>query len=99
MYSSTRRFANCKLRGQTIRVKDVVKDADEEDAEFDEQWHVERVCKAIDGVRRRGAGEIAVHATTESRPLIRGKRKNEIASFRGLKSQKLAISNAVLPGK
>jgi RNA polymerase primary sigma factor len=41
-----------KLRGQTIRVKDVVKDADEEDAEFDEQWHVERVCKAIDRVRR-----------------------------------------------
>ena len=41
-----------KLRGQTIRVKEVVKDADEEDAEFDEQWHVERVCKAIDRVRR-----------------------------------------------
>jgi len=41
-----------KLRGQTIRVKDVVKDADDEDAEFDEQWHVERVCKAIDRVRR-----------------------------------------------
>ena len=32
-----------KLRAQTIRVKEVVKDADEEDAEFDEQWHVERV--------------------------------------------------------
>jgi RNA polymerase primary sigma factor len=41
-----------KLRGQTVRVKEVVKDADEEDAEFDEQWHVERVCKAIDRVRR-----------------------------------------------
>jgi RNA polymerase primary sigma factor len=41
-----------KLRGQTIRVKEVVKDADEEDAEFDEQWHVERVCNAIDRVRR-----------------------------------------------
>ncbi len=41
-----------KLREQTIRVKEVVKDADEEDAEFDEQWHVEHVCKAIDRVRR-----------------------------------------------
>ena len=41
-----------KLREHTIRVKEVVKDADEEDAEFDEQWHVERVCKAIDQVRR-----------------------------------------------
>ena len=41
-----------KLRKQEIRVKEVVKDADEEDAEFDEQWHVERVCKVIDKVRR-----------------------------------------------
>src|SRR5215813_1269303 len=31
-----------KLRKQKIRVKEVVKDADEEDAEFDEQWHSER---------------------------------------------------------
>ena len=41
-----------KLRRGQIRVKDVVKDADDEDAEFDEAWHVERVCKAIDNVRR-----------------------------------------------
>ena len=39
-----------KLRKQKIRVKEVVKDADEEDAEFDEQWHIERVCK----VHRQG---------------------------------------------
>jgi RNA polymerase primary sigma factor len=40
------------LRKREIRVKDVVKDADEEeDAEFDEQRHVERVCGAIDKVR------------------------------------------------
>ena len=41
-----------KLRQQKIRVKEVVKDADEEDAEFDEQWHIDRVCKVIDKVRR-----------------------------------------------
>ncbi len=41
-----------KLRKQKIRVKEVVKDADEDDAEFDEQWHVERVCKVIEKVRR-----------------------------------------------
>jgi RNA polymerase primary sigma factor len=41
-----------KLRRGTIRVKEVVKDADEEDAEFDEQWHIERVCKVIEKVRR-----------------------------------------------
>ena len=40
------------LRKERIRVKEVVKDIDEEDVEFDEQWHVERVCKAIDKVRR-----------------------------------------------
>ena len=40
-----------QLRAQKIRVKEVVKDADEEDAEVDEQWHIERVCKVIDRVR------------------------------------------------
>ena len=41
-----------KLRKAKVRVKDVVKDIDEEDAEFDEKWHTERVCKVIDKVRR-----------------------------------------------
>ena len=40
-----------RLRAGTIRVKEVVKDADEEDATFDEQFHIERVCRAIDAVR------------------------------------------------
>jgi RNA polymerase primary sigma factor len=40
-----------RLRAQTLRVKEVVEDAHEEDADFDEQWHVERVCKVIDRVR------------------------------------------------
>jgi RNA polymerase primary sigma factor len=43
-----------RLRQGKIRVKEVVKDADadDEDAEFDEQWHIDRVCKVIDTVRR-----------------------------------------------
>jgi len=41
-----------ELRKQTIRVKEVVKDVDEDDAEVDEQWHVDRVCKVFDKVRR-----------------------------------------------
>src|SRR6187397_1375018 len=41
-----------KLRKGKIRVKDVVKDVDEEDAEFDEKWHSERVCKVLDKVRK-----------------------------------------------
>jgi RNA polymerase primary sigma factor len=40
-----------KLRAQEIRVNDVVKDADEEDVDFDEQWHIERVCRVVDSVR------------------------------------------------
>ena len=41
-----------RLKNSKIRVKDVVRDIDEEDAEFDEEWHSDRVCKLIDKVRR-----------------------------------------------
>ncbi len=41
-----------RLRKGRLRVKDVVKDIDEEEAEFDEQWHTDRVCKVIERVRR-----------------------------------------------
>jgi RNA polymerase primary sigma factor len=40
------------LRKQKIRVTNVVRDADEEDADLDEQGHVERVCRVIDKVSR-----------------------------------------------
>src|SRR5687767_7070758 len=41
-----------KLKKQKIRVKEVIRDVDEEDADFDEEWHTERVVKIIDKVRR-----------------------------------------------
>ena len=41
-----------KLKQQKIRVKEVIRDVDEEDAEFDEEWHTDRVVKIIDKVRR-----------------------------------------------
>src|SRR5262245_58044649 len=41
-----------RLRKQKVRVKEVVRDVDEEDAEFDEEWHTERVCKVLDKVRK-----------------------------------------------
>ncbi len=41
-----------KLRKGELSVKEVVRDVDDEDPELDEQWHVQRVCKAIDKVRR-----------------------------------------------
>jgi RNA polymerase primary sigma factor len=40
------------LKRGKIRVKEVVRDFDEEDVEFDEQWHAERVVKVIEKVRR-----------------------------------------------
>ena len=41
-----------RLKLQKIRVKEVIRDVDEEDAEFDEVWHTERVIKLLDKVRR-----------------------------------------------
>ena len=42
-----------RLRAGKNRVKDVVKDIDDDEAEFDEQWHTDRVCNVIDKVRKR----------------------------------------------
>ena len=69
-----------KLRKQKIRVKDVVKDADEEDAEFDEQWHIERVCKVIDKVRRlckRAARRSSRSSPPRASPSRRSKKLQE----------------------
>jgi len=41
-----------ELRGAKLRVKDVVTNVDTDDPAFDEQWHVDRICKVIDKVRR-----------------------------------------------
>jgi RNA polymerase primary sigma factor len=74
-----------KLRKQKIRVKEVVKDADEEDAEFDEQWHIDRVCKVIDKVRRlwkeqeKFAEKLGAKAVSES---TRKRYKKQIADLK-----------------
>jgi RNA polymerase primary sigma factor len=74
-----------KLRKQKIRVKEVVKDADEEDAEFDEQWHIERVCKVIDKIRRlwkeqeKVAEKLAAKAVSEP---TRKRYKKQIADLK-----------------
>jgi RNA polymerase primary sigma factor len=59
-----------KLRKQKIRVKEVVKDADEEDAEFDEQWHIERVCKVIDKIRRLWKGQEQIAEKLDAKPAV-----------------------------
>jgi RNA polymerase primary sigma factor len=58
-----------KLRKREVRVKEVVRDVDDEDPEFDEQWHVERVCKAIEKVRRLWRADAGSHKT---KPAILG---------------------------
>jgi RNA polymerase primary sigma factor len=41
-----------RLKKQKIRIKEVVRDVDEDDEQFDEEWHTDRIVKIIDKVRR-----------------------------------------------
>ncbi|HEX2657401.1 MAG TPA: sigma-70 factor domain-containing protein, partial [Polyangia bacterium] len=41
-----------QLRKAKIRVTEVTRDADDQDPDFDEAWHTERVCKALEGIGR-----------------------------------------------
>jgi RNA polymerase primary sigma factor len=71
-----------KLRQQKIRVRDVVKDADEDDAEFDEAWHVERVCKAIDKVRRLHKEVQKVEEKRMATEAARKKARNRVVAIK-----------------
>ncbi|HTB58603.1 MAG TPA: RNA polymerase sigma factor RpoD, partial [Polyangia bacterium] len=80
------------LRKEKIRVKEVVKDIDEEDVEFDEQWHVERVCKAIDKVRRLWKDQEKVAEKLDTKPSDATKKK-----YKGqINDLKLEILNALI---
>ncbi len=81
-----------ELRKEKIRVKEVVKDIDEEDVEFDEQWHVERVCKAIDKVRRLWKDQEKVAEKLDTKPSDATKKK-----YKGqINDLKLEILNALI---
>src|SRR5204863_5784840 len=41
-----------ELRQARLRVKDVVRNVDTDDPDFDEQWHADRICKVFDKVSR-----------------------------------------------
>lgn len=41
-----------KLRKQKIKVREVVRDLDDEEADFDEEWHMDRVIRILDRVRK-----------------------------------------------
>jgi RNA polymerase primary sigma factor len=76
-----------KLRKQKIRVKEVVKDADEEDAEFDEQWHIERVCKVIDKIRRLWKEQEKVAEKLEAKAVSEPTRKKYKKQITDLKQE------------
>ena len=63
------------LRQQRIRVKEVVKGIDEDDAEFDEQAHVERVCQVLDRVRRLWNEQEKITAKLAARPAEPAKKR------------------------
>jgi RNA polymerase primary sigma factor len=76
-----------KLRKLKIRVKEVVKDADEDDAEFDEQFHIERVCKALDKVRRLHKEVQKVHEKIDVKGASEGSRKKGKTQIVELKNE------------
>jgi RNA polymerase primary sigma factor len=74
-----------KLRKGKIRVKEVVKDTDEDDEEFDEGFHVDRVCKIIEKVRRIAKEVEKVEAKRTKRGLsesTKRKAKNQADAMR-----------------
>ena len=64
-----------RLRHGKIRVKDVVKDIDEDEAEFNEQFYVERVCKIIDKVKRLQRDTEKLEEKLDEKGSTEGKKK------------------------
>ena len=60
----------------------MVRDADENDAEFDENWHVERVCQAIQKVRRLREELHRVEERKTASEAARKKVKNRVAEIK-----------------
>ncbi len=76
-----------RLRRGKVRVKDVVKDIDEDDAEFNEQFYVDRVCKIIDKVRKlqRDTEKLEEKIVDKNSPESRKKKVKE--AIRGHRAQ------------
>ena len=73
-----------KLRQHTVRVKDVVSDVGDEEEELDEQRHVDRVCKAIDKVRRlwREQEKVGEKLTAKVSEPTKKKYREQISGFK-----------------
>jgi RNA polymerase primary sigma factor len=75
-----------KLRQQAVRVRDVVSDAGDEEEELDEQRDVDRVCHAIDEVRRlwRAQEKVAEKLTAKGSEATKKKHRAEIGALKQL---------------
>ena len=82
-----------KLKSGKVRVKDVVKDIDDDDAEFDEKWHIDRVCKIVDKVKKIQRERFKVIETYTGKSLSEGRRKKmreELAAFKAQMFEELS---------
>ena len=70
------RIGDSLKRGK-IRVKEVIRDFDEEDAEFDEEWHTERVIKIIEKVRRLDRDNAKIQEKLGDKRIGEGRRSKQ----------------------
>ncbi len=59
-----------ELRHARLRVKDVVRNVDTDDPDFDEQSHVERICEVLDKLRRLRKGRETSAASQKARTQV-----------------------------
>jgi len=64
-----------RLERGEVRVKQMVKDTEEEDVEFDEKWHVERVVGVIDRIQKLQKESMKAIEAANKKGLSESKRK------------------------
>ncbi|PID38723.1 MAG: RNA polymerase sigma factor RpoD [Proteobacteria bacterium] len=69
------------LKKGKLRVKEVIRDFDDEDAEFDEEWHTERVIKIIEKVRRLDRENSKVYEKLADKRISEARRKKHQATI------------------
>ncbi len=76
-----------RLRKGKMRVKEVVKDADEDAEDYDEQFHVDRVCKVVDKVRRLHKEVLKFQEKIDKVGASESSRKKNRSAIAGLKQE------------
>jgi RNA polymerase primary sigma factor len=76
-----------RLRHGKVRVKDVVKDIDEDEAEFNEQFYVDRVCKIIDKVKKLQRDTEKLEEKLDETGSTEGKKKKTKEAMRENRAQ------------